>query len=73
MTDDRQLFQTLKLKMNFDIEHQLNYLEKNLENDRNSRSQMFFKIGVFKKLRNTHRKTLVLESLFNKVGGLQLY
>ena len=31
---------------------------------------MFFKIVV---LRNFHKKTPVLESLFNKVGGLQLY
>ena len=32
---------------------------------RSSRSQMFFKIGVLKKFRNIHRKTPVLESLFN--------
>ena len=33
---------------------------------RGSRSQMFFKIGILK-IRNIHRKTSVLESLFNKV------
>ena len=32
---------------------------------------MFFKIGVLKIFRNIHRKTPALESLFNKVVGLQ--
>ena len=36
---------------------------------RNSPSQMFFKIGVLKKFCNIHRKTSVLQSLFNKVSG----
>ena len=39
---------------------------------RSSRSQMFFKIGVFKKFRNNHRKIPALESLINKVAGLCL-
>ena len=39
---------------------------------RSSLSQMFLKIGVLKKFRNIHRKTPVLESLFNKVTGLQV-
>ena len=30
---------------------------------------MFFKIGVLKNFANIHRKTTVLESLFNKVAG----
>ena len=30
---------------------------------------MFFKIGAL--FRNIHRKTLVLESLFNKVAGMK--
>ena len=38
---------------------------------RSSRSQMFFKIGVLKKYRKFHRKTSVLESLFNKLAGPQ--
>ena len=38
---------------------------------KSSHSQMFFKIGVLKKIRNIHRKTPVLEFLFNKVAGLQ--
>ena len=33
---------------------------------------MFFKIGVLKNFANIQRKTPVLESLFNKVAGLQL-
>ena len=37
---------------------------------RSSRSGMFFKIGVFKKFRNIHRKTPVLQSLFDKVAAL---
>ena len=32
---------------------------------------MFLKIGVFKIFYKFHRKTPVLESLFNKVAGLQ--
>ena len=34
---------------------------------------MFFEIGVLKKFRNIQRKTSVLETLFNKVAGLQLF
>ena len=37
---------------------------------RSSRSKMFFKIDVLKKFWNIHRKTTALESLFNKVAGL---
>ena len=33
---------------------------------RGSRSQIFFKLGIFKNFRIIHRKTPVLESLFNK-------
>ena len=36
---------------------------------RSSRSQMFSKIDVYQKFRNIHKKTRVLESLFNKVAG----
>ena len=36
---------------------------------RSSPSQMFFKIVLC----NVHRKTLVLESLFNKAAGLQVF
>ena len=36
---------------------------------RSSRSQMFFKIGVFLKFRKFHRKTPVLESLFNEIDS----
>ena len=40
---------------------------------RSSRSYMFFIIGVLKTFATfTHRKTSVLESLFNKVAGLLL-
>ena len=42
-----------------------------LNSCRSSRSQIFLKIGVEKKFRRFHRKTPVLESLFNKVAGLQ--
>ena len=35
---------------------------------RSSRLQMFFKIGVPKKFRNIHSKTLLSESLLNKVA-----
>ena len=46
---------------------------------RSSRSQMFSKIGALKKLifnnkkerSNIHRKTPVLESVFNKIAGLR--
>ena len=40
---------------------------------RSSRSQMYFKIGALKRFHNIHRKTPVLESLFNNVAGLQSY
>ena len=43
-----------------------NILWNSLMISRNSRWQMFFKKGV---LKNIHRKTPVLESLFNKVAG----
>ena len=33
---------------------------------------MSFKMDVFKKFSNIHRKTPVLESLFNKVAGLKV-
>ena len=42
---------------------------------KSSLSQMFYKIGVFKNFaiftEKHHRKTPVLESLFNKVEGLR--
>ena len=38
---------------------------------RSSCWQMFFKIGVLKKIRNIRKKTPVLESLFNKVADLK--
>ena len=41
------------------------------ETNRSSLSHMFFKIDVLK-FHKFHRKTLVLESLFNKVAGLGL-
>ena len=36
-----------------------------------SRLQMFFKLGVLKNFAKFHRKTPVLESLFNKVPNLK--
>ena len=59
----------------------MNYLKRTLRdlksllqiNWRNSRSQMFFKIDVLKKFRNIHRKTSVLEPLFNNISFLDLY
>ena len=36
-----------------------------------SRSQMFFKIGVLKKVFKFHRKAPVLRSLFDKVAGFE--
>ena len=39
---------------------------------RNSRSQMFFKIGFLKTFANFIEKKTVLESLFNKVAGLRV-
>ena len=39
---------------------------------RNSRSQMFFKIGFLKTFANLIEKKTVLESLFNKVAGLRV-
>ena len=38
--------------------------------NRNSRSSMFFKIGILKNF-TFYSKTSVLDSLFNKVGGLR--
>ena len=38
--------------------------------NRNSSSSMFFKIGILKNF-TFHSKTSVLESLFDKVGGLR--
>ena len=38
---------------------------------RSSRSQIFDKIGFHKNFRNIHKKTSVLEYLFNKVTGLK--
>ena len=32
--------------------------------------EVFYKKGIFKTFRNIHRKTAVLESLFNKAAGL---
>ena len=40
---------------------------------RTSRWEMYFKIGVLKKFRNISKKIVVLESLFNKVAGLQVF
>ena len=40
---------------------------------RSSRSQIFCKIGVLKKLHKIHRKTPLLESVFNKVAGLKAW
>ena len=34
---------------------------------------MFFKIGVLKEIHNIHKKTLVFESLFNKVACLEVF
>ena len=34
---------------------------------------MFYKKGYSEKFRNIHRKTSVLESLFNKIAGLQVF
>ena len=34
---------------------------------------MFFKIGVLKEVHNIHKKTLVFESLFNKVACLEVF
>ena len=39
---------------------------------KSSHCETFFKIGVLKNFCNIHRKTLVLESLFNKGAGLQV-
>ena len=39
--------------------------------ERSSRSQMFSKLGVLKKIRKFDRKTPVLDSLFNEIAGLQ--
>ena len=38
---------------------------------KSSGSKMIFKIGVLKNFGKFHRKTPVLESLFNKVAGFQ--
>ena len=38
---------------------------------KSSRLQMLFQIDVLEKFRNIYSKTPVLESLFNKVGGLK--
>ena len=38
---------------------------------RSSHPQMFFKMDILKYFRNIHRKTTVLDSLFNKIAGLQ--
>ena len=42
------------------------------EKIKSSRQQMFFKIRCSQKFCNIHRKTPVLEFLFNKIAGLQL-
>ena len=58
------------------------YYPTHILQDKNSFSQMFFKIGVLKNLKNLknfskqvflniHRKIPVLESFFNKVGSLE--
>ena len=41
--------------------------------ERSTLSQMFFKVRVLKNFREFHRKTPVLESLFNKLAGLQFH
>ena len=38
---------------------------------RSSLSQMFYQIGVLENFCKIHRKTSVLESLFNKIAGLK--
>ena len=47
----------------------MQYQTMNMKIYRSSCSQLFFNIDVLKN-RNIHRKTPVLESLFNKVAGL---
>ena len=47
--------------------------KKNHSNNRSSRLQMFFKIDVLRKFCRFHRKTPVLESLFNNVAGLKFF
>ena len=42
------------------------------ERDRSGRLQMFFKTGFFFKFCNIHMETSVLESLFDKIVGLQI-
>ena len=51
----------------------VNYCYKTLQLRRYSRSwlRLCYKKKVFLKFRNFHRKTLVLESLFNKAAGLK--
>ena len=50
--------------------HFLCYLGKrSSETLRSSRSQMFFKIGVFKNVSIFSKKTSMFESLFNKAAG----
>ena len=44
-----------------------------LLNTSSSRLQMFFKISVLKKFLKLHRKTPVLESLFNKAADLNVF
>ena len=39
----------------------------------NQPPEVFYKKAVLKKFRNTHMKTPVLKSLFNKVTGLKSY
>ena len=45
----------------------------NPRKDRSSRSQMFFKIGILKNLRNFTGKHMWLQCLFNKVAALMAY
>ena len=58
---------TIELALNHDITQEFCVICKS------SRSQMFFKIGVLRDIVNFTGKYLCLESLINKVAGLNLF
>ena len=60
-----------KLFVKFYVHRQTVLYYVNMSIKRNNRFQMFLKVSVLKNFCNIHRKTLLLEPLFNKVASLQ--
>ena len=69
----------ISIKHNYILLHLIEFSEQILlfiaieDANSRSRSQMFFKIVVFKKFRNIHRKAPLLEQLYEKETPIQVF